>query len=92
MLTANTLSGAYMEDCERSPAEEEVDHIHASHFLPVSDHQLKEIQRERERHRETTCPSALQSLKNTILDGFFVAKDYLLAAIHPLQTSLKYLR
>ena len=84
MLTANTLSRAYIEDCEHSPAEEEVDHIHANHFLPVSDHQLKEIQRE----RETTCPSALQSLKNTILDGFF---DYLLAAIHPLQISLKQL-
>ena len=38
MLTANTLSRAYIEDCERSPAEDEVDHIHANHFLPVSDY------------------------------------------------------
>ena len=58
MLTANTLSRAYIEDCERSPAKEEVDHIHANHFLPVSDHQLEEIQRERD--NLSLCASELE--------------------------------
>ena len=60
MLTANTLSRAYIEDCEHSPAEEEVDHIHANHFLPVSDHQLEEIQRERERDNLSLNASELE--------------------------------
>ena len=38
MLTANTLSRAYVEDCERSPAEVEVEPIHAYHFFSVPDH------------------------------------------------------
>ena len=60
VLTANTLSRAYIEDCERWSAEVKVERFHAYHFLPFSDHELNEIQRE----KETNCPSALQSLNN----------------------------
>ena len=38
MLLADTLSGAYSEDYERSATESEVQWIHATHFLPVPDH------------------------------------------------------
>ena len=43
MLLADTLSGAYSEDYERSATESEVECIHATHFLPVPDHQLKKL-------------------------------------------------
>ena len=43
MLLADTLSRAYSEDYERSATESEVECIHATHFLPVPDHQLKEL-------------------------------------------------
>ena len=68
MLTANTLSRGYIKDCEHSPPEVEVERPHTYHYLP--DNYFKDIQTE----RETTCPSALQSLKNTISEGFLVAK------------------
>lgn len=38
MLTANTLSRAYVEDRERSPTEVEAEPIHANHFLPALDY------------------------------------------------------
>ena len=53
MLLADTLSRAYSEDYERSATESEVECIHATHFLPVPDHQLKELQ------RETACDPTL---------------------------------
>ena len=48
MLLADTLSRVYSEDYmyEQSATESEVECIHATHFLPVPDHQLKELQRE----------------------------------------------
>ena len=64
MLLADTLSTAYSEDYERSATESEVECIHATHFLPVRDHQLKELQ------RETACDPILQFVKKAILDGF----------------------
>ena len=70
VLTANTLSRAYIKDCERSSAKVEVERSHSYHFLPLPDHELKEIRREKEK----TCPSVLQSLKNTILEGLLVTK------------------
>ena len=48
MLLADTLSRVYSEDYGRSATESEVECIHATHFLAVPDHQLKELQRERE--------------------------------------------
>jgi len=57
MLLADTLSRAYSEDYERSTTESEVECVHATHFLPVSDHQLKELQRER------ACNPTLQFVK-----------------------------
>ena len=43
MLLADTLSRAYSEDYERSATESEVECIHATHFLPVLDHKIKEL-------------------------------------------------
>ena len=63
MLPADTRSRAYLESYEQSAIESEVECIHATHFLPVPDHQLKELQ------RETTCDPTLQFVKKAILDG-----------------------
>ena len=64
MLLTDTLSRAYSDDYERSATESEVECIHATHFLLVPDHQLKELQ------RETACDPTLQFVKKAILDGF----------------------
>ncbi|CAH3029087.1 unnamed protein product, partial [Porites evermanni] len=71
MLLADTLSRAYSEDYERSATESEVECIHATHFLPVPDHQLKELQRETAFCKEST--------RN---DGFPDTKKKQPAAIH----------
>ena len=76
MLLADTLSRAYSEEYERSATESEVECIHATHFLPVPDQQLKELQ------RETACDPTLQFLKKAILDGFPDTKEKQPAAIH----------
>ena len=74
MLLADTLSRAYSEDYYRSATESEV--IHATHFLPVPDHQLKELQ------RETAWDPTLLFVKKAILDGFPDTKEKQPAAIH----------
>ena len=56
MFLANTLSRAYLQTTARSPAEEETERIHAADFLPISEPQLAETQ------RETAADSVLQSL------------------------------
>ena len=76
MLLADTLSGAYSENYERSATGSEVESIHSTHFLPVPDHQLKELQ------RETACDPTLQFAKKAILDDFQDTKDEQPAAIH----------
>ena len=76
MLLADTLSRAYSEEYERSATESEVEYIHATHFLPVPDQQLKELQ------REMACDPTLQFLKKAILDGFQDTKEKQPAAIH----------
>ena len=76
MLLADALSRAYSEDYERSATESEVECIHATHILPVPDHQLKELQ------RETACDPTLQFSKKAILDGFPGTKEKQPAAIH----------
>ena len=76
MLLADTLSRAYSEEYERSATESEVECIHATHFLPVPDQQLKELQREMARD------PTLQFLKKAILDGFPDTKEKQPAAIH----------
>ena len=76
MLLPDTLSRAYSEDYERSATESEVECIHATHFLPIPDHQLKELQ------RETACDPTLQFSKKAILDGFPGTKEKQPAAIH----------
>ena len=60
----------------RSATESEVECIHATHFLPLPDHQLKELQ------RETACEPTLQFVKKAILDGFQDTKEKQPAAIH----------
>ena len=76
MLLADTLSRAYSEDYERSATESEVECTHATHFLPVPYHQLKELQ------RETACDPTLQFVQKAILDGFPDTRDEQPAAIH----------
>ena len=75
-LLADTLSRAYSEDYERSASKSEVECINATHFLPVPDHQLNELQ------RETACDPTLQFVKKAILDGFPDTKDEQPAAFH----------
>ena len=53
MLLADTLSRAYFTRYEHSATEVEVEHINATHFLPVPEHQLKELQ------KETACDHTL---------------------------------
>ena len=76
MERADTLSRAYLTEYERSAPEAEVEHIHATHFLPVPEHQLKELQKER------ACDQTLQTLNKALVDGFPDTKHALLAAIH----------
>ena len=76
MLLADTLSRAYSEDYERSASKSEVECINATHFLPVPDHQLNELQ------RETACDPTLQFVKKAILGGSPDTKDGQPAAIH----------
>ena len=56
--------------------------INATHFLPVPDHQLNELQ------RETACDPTLQFVKKAILDGVPDTKDEQPAAIHQYCISL----
>ena len=81
-LLADTLSRAYSEDYERSALKSEVECINATHFLPVPDHQLNELQ------RETACDPTLQFVKKAILDGVSDTKDEQPAAIHQYCISL----
>ena len=64
MFLADTLSRAYLPTTARSPAEEEMERIHAVDYLPISEPQLAEIQ------RETAADSMLQSLIQVILQGW----------------------
>ena len=82
VLLADTLSRAYSEDYERSASKSEVECINATHFLPVPDHQLNELQ------RETACDPTLQFVKKAILDGFPDTKDEQPPAIHQYHISL----
>ena len=81
-LLADTLWRAYSEDYERSASKSEVECINATHFLPVLDHQLNELQ------RETACDPTLQFVKKAILDGVPDTKDERPAAIHQYCISL----
>ncbi|CAH3041491.1 unnamed protein product, partial [Porites lobata] len=63
MLLADTLSRAYSEDYERSATESEVECIHATHFLPFPDDQLKELQ------RETACDPTLKFELSPLVKG-----------------------
>ena len=66
MVLADTFSRACLPTSERqkSETEEEVETIHMINHLPISEPQLKEIQ------RETTHDTTLQSLKETTLKGW----------------------
>ena len=79
MVLADTLSRAYLPTSERqkSETEEEVETIHMINHLPISEPQLKEIQ------RETTRDTTLQSLKETILQGWPESKEKIPQCIHP---------
>ena len=76
VLLPDTMSRAYSEEYERSATESEVECIHATHFRPLPDQQLKELQ------RETACDPTLQFLKKAILDGFPGTKEKEPATIH----------
>ena len=77
MYLADTLSHAYLPTTGRSPAEEETERIHAVDFLPISEPQLAEIQ------RETATDSVLQSLTQVILRGWPDQKETLPLELHP---------
>ena len=77
MYLADTLSHAYLPITSRSVAEEEVERIHAVDFLPISEPQLVEIQ------RETAADPTLQSLKQFILNGWPDRKEALPPELHP---------
>ena len=77
MYLADTLSRAYLPTTGRSPAEEETERIHAVDFLPISEPQLAEIQ------RETATDSVLQSLTQVILRGWPDQKETLPLELHP---------
>ena len=80
MYLADTLSRAYLPTTARSPAEEETERIHAVDFLPISEPQLAEIQ------RETAADSVLQSLIQVILQGWSDQKEALPSELHPYFT------
>ena len=78
MVLADTLSRACLPTSERQKSEtEEVETIHMINHLPISEPQLKEIQ------RETTRDATLQSLKETILKGWPENKEKIPQCIHP---------
>ena len=81
MLLADTLSRAYTEDYNGSATESEVECIHATHFLPVPNHQLEELQ------GKMAYDPTLQFVKKTILDGFSDTKDEQPAAAHQYSIS-----
>ena len=57
--------------------------MHPRHsFVPVPDHQLKELE------RETACDPIVQFVKKAILDGFLDTMDEQPAAIHRYRVSL----
>ena len=80
LYLADTLSRAYLPTTARSPAEEEIERIHAVDFLPISEPQLAEIQ------RETAADSVLQSLIEVILQGWPDQKEALPSELHPYFT------
>ena len=65
MFLADTLSQASLkkDEGQKSETQEEAEHIHMINHLPISQPQLKEIQ------KETTNDKTLQLLKETILNG-----------------------
>ena len=65
MALADTLSRACLPTSERQKSEtKEVETIHMINHLPISEPQLKEIQ------RETTRDTTLQLMRETILKGW----------------------
>ena len=64
MYLADTQSRAYLPTTARSPAKQETERIHAVDFLPISEPQFAEIQ------RETAADPVLQSLTEVILKGW----------------------
>ena len=77
MVLADTLSRTCLPTSERQNSEtEEVETIHMINHLPISEPQLKEIQ------RETTRDTTLQSLKEAILKGWPENKDKIPQCIH----------
>ena len=77
MYSADIFSRAYLPTTARSPTEEETELIHAVEFLPISEPQLAEIQ------RETAADSVLQCLTQIILQGWPDQKEVLLSEFHP---------
>ena len=77
MYLSDTLSRAYLPTTEQSPAEKETERIHAVDYLPISEPQLLEIQ------RETAADPVLQSLTQVILKGWPDRKEKLPLELHP---------
>ena len=77
MYLADTLSRAFLKNTIQSKAEEEVETIHATDFLPISEPQPREIQ------AETAQDDILQQLKKTIISGWPDTKKEVPTCFHP---------
>lgn len=76
MHLSDTLSRAYLPTTDHSQAESEAERIHAVDFLPISEPQLEEIQ------RETAADPVLQALTQVILKGWPDRKEDLPLELH----------
>ena len=78
-MTSSTQS-TYLPTTARFSAKEETERIHAVDFLPISEPQLAEFQ------RETAADSVLQTLIQVILQGWPDQKEALPSELHPYFT------
>ena len=79
-LSAECKYCGYKHERKRDKCPEETERIHAVDFLPISEPQLAEIQ------RETAADSVLQSLIQVILQGWPDQKEALPSELHPYFT------
>ena len=79
MYLADTLSHAYLPTTTCSPAEEETEWIHAVDFLPISESQLAEIQRETAADSVLQCLTQVKEALPSELHPYYMVQDELAA-------------
>ena len=77
MYVPDTLSRAHLKSCERSAAEIETEHVHATQFLPMSEPQITEIQ------QETAKDDTMQHLMEIIRNGWPENKSHVPSDVQP---------